>query len=73
MSCLLCLAVDSLSAGVEAPTTIVCLFMRLRDPDGLHTFRTDRTRPGIARDQEARSLDIDRRSLCTVALRGNAH
>ena len=53
--------------------TIVCLFVRVRGPDGLHTFRTDRTRPGTACDHEARSPDIDRRSLCTVALRGNAN
>jgi hypothetical protein len=56
-----------LSAGVEAPTTIVCLFVRVRHPDGLHAFRMDRTRPGTARDRDARSLDIDRRSLVTVA------
>jgi hypothetical protein len=57
------MAVDSLSAGVEAPTTIVCLFVRMRDPDGLHAFRMDRTHPGTADDHEARSLDIDVRSL----------
>ena len=50
--------------------TIVCLFVRVRDPDGLHTFRMDRTPPGTACDHEARSLDIDRRSLCTAGHRG---
>jgi hypothetical protein len=67
------LAVDSLSAGVEAPTTIVCLLVGVRDPGGLHTFRTNRTRQRTACDHEARSLDIDRRSLCAVGLRGNGN
>ena len=33
----------------------------VRDPDGLHTFRTDRTRPRTACDHEACSLDNNRR------------
>ena len=52
---------------------MVCLFVRVRNADGLHTFRTNRTRPGTACDHQAGSLDIDRWSSCAAALDGNAH